>query len=113
MSDTVSRLDGARRGLRVIRKGGRVRWCGRWYRLEDGPLTIAEYAALPSQERTGDKRPRYDGRMDGKIGHFYTYGRHFAEDKVFLHSIGGEPWPGSTCVEGSFCWDTFVPEASR
>ena len=94
VSDRVRKSDNARWGMRKIRPGGRVRWCGRWYALDT------------SREGT----PKYDGRMDGMRGLFYTYGdlHEASKDHVYLHSVPSEPWPGPACVDGFFVWETFA-----
>jgi hypothetical protein len=115
MGDWVRRSDNARWGVRTIRPDGRVRWLGRWFKVEDGTLSVEEYSTLPRQGRTYANRPRYDGRMDGARGLFYTYGDHHAgsRDHVYLHSIVGAEWPGPSCVDGFFVWETFALEPAR
>ena len=107
--------DGSWWAERVIRPGGRVLFRRRWFRLEDGPLSVAEYAALPHEKKQRGNRPMYDGRMDGLRGLFYTYGNHHegSRDHVYLHSIVGAEWPGPACVEGYFVWETFGLEPSE
>lgn len=109
MSDRV-RKDGARWGERRIRPGGRVRWLGRDFVLEDGPIPRDEYERADRDAQRQGPRPRYDGTMDGMLGLFYTYGSHHeaSKDHVYLHSIVGAPWPGPECVAGYFVWDTFA-----
>lgn len=114
------RRDGARWGVRTIRPGARVRWCGRWFRLDDRPanVSVSEYEKLSPKERGRPeadpdcKRPAYDGRLDGLKGLFFTYGQHHERSKnhVWLHSIVGVEWPGPACVGGYFVWDTFKLE---
>lgn len=96
-------------GLRRIRPGGRVRWLGRWFALESGSVPVAQYAALPLEEKAKhENSPAYDGRMDGRVGLFYTYGNHHEGSKthIYLHNVENE-WPGPSCVGGVFHWETF------
>lgn len=104
--------------MRVIHAGGRVKWLGRWYQVEDGTLSVSEYEARFGL-RAGNRQPmhsdcpRYDGRMDGKLGLFYTYGRHHAAslDHVYFHSMADREWPGPNCIGGYFVWESFRLEA--
>lgn len=112
MGDRI-RVGGARMGKRKIRPGCRVRWCGAWYRLVDGEMTLSEHERMSHDERAHcGRKPRYDGRMDGMVGLFYDYGPGHDPEKrhVWLHSIIGEPWPGPSCINGVFAWETFERE---
>lgn len=116
MSDRV-RFDGSRFGERLIRKDARVLWRRAWYRLVDGPTPLDEYAKVTLVPRSHSPLPRYDGRLDGLRGLFYTYGdistkgNTALEGRIWLHSIVGAEWPGPACVNGVFCWETFAKEA--
>lgn len=114
MSDRLSK-DGSRWGARTIREGGRVFWEGRWFRLVDGDLSLDAYRQLSLTDRAQNaNKPKYDGRMDGVRGLFYNYGRHheLSRNHVWLHSIvPDQPWPGPSCVDGVFHWETFALEA--
>lgn len=111
----------SRWGVRTIRPGGRVKWMGRQYVLEDGQMPVEEYIrrfghrSIRERQPMHDDRPKYDGRMDGMKALLYTYGNHHEGSKthVYLHSIEGAEWPGPNCVAGYFVWDSFVVAAQK
>jgi hypothetical protein len=120
MGDHV-RYDGGRWGWRIIRPGGRIRWCGSDYRVtaRDGAVAIGstEYETHKTDQRgwphglTGVD-VLYDGRLDGMCGLFYTYGDYAAlADSVFLHSIRGYEGAmlgGPECVDGVFRFHRWI-----
>lgn len=120
-----TRKNGSHWGERLIRPGGRVKWHGRWYVLDDSPANVSpeEYEAMPQRHsaRSMDLCPRYDGRMDGRRGLFYDYGpdpygngsEGPLTQAVWLHNVDDE-WPGPACVGGMFVWERFsLAEAPR
>ena len=115
MSDRVLK-GGARWGERRIRPGGRIKWCGEWWRLEPNHqrrprvVTVAEYAELTSSVRPWTS-VEYDGRLDGRVGLFYRYPDSAGLPGVYLHSMVGEPF-GAECVEGVFCWTIWLREGT-
>lgn len=94
---------------RLIRKGGRVKFAGHWYRVAPTQRhALASYASDPP----------YDGRLDGKRAVFYSYGPSAPAllDSIFLHSFpnpeaeDGIEWPGPNCVDGVFRWEHWRQE---